>query len=686
MEDFLPDEETPVEAPSLDLSALVGRAVDEAKEFIDQELSKDRAEAAEYYAAEPFGTEKEGRSQVISTDVRDTITAILPSILRVFFGHERVVEYAATDAASVQAAEAATAYVENVVLEQDNPGFVVFHSWFKDALLKRLGFVKSYVEVETLPPIVEQAPVSTPEEAAMLGATEVVAQPDGTLLATITRENVKRRIRIEPVPPEEMLFPREARDPDKTLFIAQRRELTKSQLRELGVSEEDIEEAGAAASDVRYNEERLARNKYEGYEEEMELDDASRKLEYVEAYIRVDMDGDGIAELRRVCTLGAGRRVVMDEPVDSQPFSILCPDPEPHTLIGHSIADRTMDIQWVKSHLMRAMNDSLSLAVVPRIAYVEGRANINDILNDEVGAPIRMDAPGMVSPLTQPFVGKEAFPVLEYWDKVKEQRVGMLPANVDADAMQSSTKSAVDATVQAAHQQVEMICRIFAETGVKHLFRRVFSLMQAHFPEAEQWGNLTVKVNVASATPDERKVQVLSAIKETQEGILQLLGPANPLVSLPQYANTLHDMVALMGRRDSDRYFNRLSPDWQPPAPDPNQPPAPDPNMELVKVEAERMKLEHERKVAELQMKVQEMELKLADQQARLELDRQRVMLEDDRARDLAATNAALEQAKIEAQLAAKMDEMEMRRQVEQYRVDANADVAREKARNTSTE
>ena len=113
----------------------------------DSALSNDRAEAINYYLGEPFGNEIEGRSQVVSYDVLDTIEAALPQLLKIFVAGDRVVTFDPKSPEDQEAADQESDYVNHVVMEQ-NDGFKVFYVWFKDALLSKNGYVKVYAEEE----------------------------------------------------------------------------------------------------------------------------------------------------------------------------------------------------------------------------------------------------------------------------------------------------------------------------------------------------------------------------------------------------------------------------------------------------------------------------------------------------------------------------------------------------------
>ena len=280
---------------------------------------------------------------------------------------------------------------------------------------------------------------------------------------------------------------------------------------------------------------------------------------------------------------------------------------------------------------MRNMLDSLSLAIHPRVGVVEGQVNMDDVLNTEVGGVIRMRQAGAVQPFSIPFVGQAAFPMLGYLDEVRETRTGMSKASMglDADALQSTTRAAVAATVSAAQQHLELIARIFSETGMRALFKGILKLVVENQDRARvvrlrnQWvpidprswdANMDVEIDVAlGGGTEEQKVAVLSSIAQKQEQILQTMGPQNQLVTPSQYRNTLVRIVQASGYKNADEFFS--NPAMMPPPPQP-PPPPPDPAMILAEVERQKI-------MADIQIK-----------QAELELKRQQMLLEDDRARD----------------------------------------------------
>jgi hypothetical protein len=313
-----------------------------------------------------------------------------------------------------------------------------------------------------------------------------------------------------------------------------------------------------------------------------------RRVLYIEAYSRVDFDGDGIAELRKVCCMGGGYKVVRNLPASYIPFADFPCDPEPHTspLEAMSIFDITRDLQEIKSEILRNTLDSLAQSIHPRTAVVEGQVNIDDVLNNETGAIIRMRAPGMVQPLTTPFVGQAAFPMMEYMDQIKEDRTGMSKAamGLNADLFKGILFLAT------THQDKARMVRM----------RNEWVQIDPRFWDV----GMDANINIALGNGDtNEKLQALMMIMSKQEQILQQLGPTNPLVTPQQFSNTLRKIVELSGFKDATSFFQNIPADYVPPTPQQK----PSPEEVLAQVQAESIKADIQKKAAELELKRQQM-------------------------------------------------------------------------------
>ena len=679
-----------------ELQGVLKSEMDDAKDFIDQ-IDEDRADATDYYLGNSPTAQSSMQSEFVSTDVRDSVLFMLPSIMRTFFGTNKIVEFIPNGPEDIDLAKQQTDYI-NYVIQQKNPGFKVIYDAFKDALIRKTGFVKAYWddsitasthEYTGLSPEAYQAITLDPnvevieEKAEMESITimnpetgeEMTQETPASFDVKIRRIKPKDQVVIEAVPTEEILISRHARDLNSSPYVAHRMVKTVSDLVAMGYDKEQMEQfagSGTTVDEDSYDIEE-ARNPYADFTGVDRADTNSKSVLYVEHYVFYDLDGDGIDERIRVCTVGNGLNIVNATPWDDLPITLFCPDPEPHTSIGSCPADYLMPIQAAKSQIMRDTLDSLGHAIFPRMGIVEGQVNIDDVLNTDIGQPIRMRAPGMVQPFSVPFVGKEAFPVLSYLDEAKENRTGVSKASagLNAEALQSTTSAAVSATMSGAQGRVELICRHFAD-GMKDLFKLVNSLVIKHqegqdmmrlnnefIPiDPRYWDadkDMVINVGI-SKNSDEEKFQVLTAMAQKQEQILQTLGPNNPLVNLQQYANTLTKMIEMAGFKDATTFINTEVP------PMPPQPPAeekPDPAAMLAQAEA--MKAQNQAQKAIIDA----------------ETDRMKIIMDDDRQRDEHEANLKLKIAELQAKYGAQVNVAEINAIMERDR-----EVIRQQAKN----
>jgi hypothetical protein len=654
-----------------ELQGIVSAELEDAVSYIDSDVSPIRAKGTEYYRGDPFGNEEDGRSQVVAMEVRDTVSAMLPSLMKVFFSSENVVEYVPRGPEDVAGAQQATDYA-NYIFSADNNGFMTTYALFKDSLVRKCGIAKYYwedveeVKIEEYSGLDDQTvqilmqedaevkivvsypdplmPMQPPQVDPMTSPPMQMQQP--MLHDVQIKRNIKDgRIRIMAVPPEELILDRRARSFDDAAIIAHRQMATVSDLIGMGYDQEEIEE-NISSTDLDSNDEYLARQPLSTtMGAGSSLNPMQQRVLYVEAYMRVDFDGDGIAELRKICCMGSGYTMVRNLPASYIPFVDFPCDPEPHTspLEAMSIFDITHDIQEIKSEIMRNTLDSLAQSIHPRTAVVEGQVNIDDVLNNETGAIIRMRAPGMVQPFSSPFVGQAAFPMLDYMDQMREDRTGMSKAamGLDPDALQSTTKAAVSATVSASQSRLELQARILAE-GMKKLFKGILYLMTTHQDKPRmvrlrnEWvqidprvwdAGMDVNVNIGLGNGDtNEKLAALNIIMQKQEQIMAQFGPMNQIASLPMYIRTLQKAIELSGYKDASSYFNTLPTDFQMP----QEQPKPTPEEVLAQVQAQSIQADIQKKAAEL------------------ELQREKMMRDDDYRRDQLAQDLLLKKYELE--------------------------------------
>lgn len=599
-----------------ELQSIARSEIERAISYCDGVLAPKRKKATRYYRGDLFGNEEEGRSKVVSRDVRDSVQEILPDLIEVFFGGEQAVEFVPEGPEDVALAAQQTDYV-NYIVQQDNPGFTVIHSALKNALYNTLGAIKWWYDDSVR---VTYHQMTGLEEVA-LGAVvqeegvEVIAvtpRQDGTTFdVEIKRRTKQGRVKIMAIPPEELIFTPDARSETDVAYIGHRSLKTVSDLVAMGYDHEMVEDHIHNSNEVGVTSERQTR---QPGSDAFSTDATARKVLYVEGYMEVDYDGDHIAELRRVCTMGDAYEVVDNTPVDSVDMAVFCIDPEPHSMVGHDLADQTMDIQLIKSSVTRGMLDSLALTLDPRTEAVEGMVNLEDLMNPEVGGVVRVSQPGQIRDRITPFVGKEALSILAFLDDMRDSRTGQHNMALSADALQSTTASAVSAQVEAAVKRKKLIARTLAEGPMKRMYSGILRLITKHQDAPRmvrlrnEWvqvdprvwnANMDVSVNVGLGGLTQEKLAVLRETLAFQREVLTSLGPTNDAVSLGHVLNTVKEMLALNGEKDPTKFFNPLPLDYQPPPPP--EPPK-DPAQILAEVEIQKMQTDAQLDAAKLRL------------------------------------------------------------------------------------
>lgn len=641
----------------IEFQGIVRNEIEQALGHYDTEYSQDRIDAMDYYLGEPFGNEQPDRSQVVSTEVSDTIEHIMPSLMRIFTQSEEYVRFAPHGPEDVAVAEQASDYC-NWVINNDNRGFEIMHNWFKDALILKNGVVKFYWDEKTDIETEEYADLNDEELTIILADPEVeiveqdertigedMVTPDGMVIPApvlydikVKRTKTDGKVCIENVPPEEFLITSRAKSLEDADFVAHRSSMSVSDLVQMGYSRDEIEKY-AGVSDVETSEERTSRfEDLEGGAPYDSLDPTMRDVLVTECYIRSDYDGDGVAEFRRVLTVGNGYHVLENEECDQIPFAILSPILMPHRAIGRSVAELVMDVQLIKSTLMRQLLDNIYNTNNARVVAVEGQVNLDDLLTNRPGGIVRTRTAGAVQPLQVPEVSSSVFPALNYMDSVREQRTGISKQSMglDADALQSTTATAVAAMQAASQGKIEMIARVFAETGVRALFRGILHLVTKYqnkekiirlrnnfvTMDPRQWDNMyDVQINVGLGTGQrEQQLATLFQIAAKQEGIMATMGPNNPIVTPIQYRNTLSKIAELSGFKDASEFFQ--DPRNAPPPPPQEQGPNPQMQMEMAKAENE-LALKREKMQLELQFEREKMAAELDLRRQELEFERQ---------------------------------------------------------------
>jgi hypothetical protein len=696
-----------------DLKSILQAEIDDAIGFIESETVEQRKQALEAYLRQPYGNEVEGKSSIVTGEVAEAIDGALPSLVRIFTGSDDIVVFEPQGPKDEASAKQATQYC-NWVFSRDNAGVAILHDWFKDALLQKNGIVKAYWEdkeditkeryfdlsndelamlmSDESMEIVEQdttefpifdpmgQPVIDPMGMPVMGATHNVV---------VQQKKKSGKVTIENVPPEEFLISKKARTIADSPFVAHRQMLTRSTLIAMGFNKDQVESLQMGDA-LAYTPERVARYSAGEQPYQVQTDDPSmQEIEVFECYVKTDIDGKGIASLVQV--FYASNEILEDEKgkemveeVDYVPFHSICPIPIPHKFFGNSLADRTVDLQLIKTTITRQMLDNLYLTNNARVVAVEGQVNLDDLLTSTAGGVIRAKSPNAVQQLVVQNVANQAFPMLQYLDTVQSKRTGVSDASqgLDPSILQNVTAAAVASMQQAGAGKIELMARIFAETGVKSLFQGILHLlckyqdkarmvrMRGEFVEFDPrtWANqYDVSINVGlGAGNRQEQMAMLSMVLAKQEQLIGQYGPANPYVSPAQYRGTLGRMVEIAGFKDSAEFYKAITPEQDQalsnPPPQQQQMP-PDIQALMAKTQAE-IQANQAKAQADLQMQQQQMQIDM-------EMAQQKAALEMQLMREKEMAKLQLEREKQQAYFALKQQEFEAEAQLKAMKIGA---------------
>lgn len=745
-----------------ELLAITGNEIRQSIGYRTGRLSEARRKNLQYYLGKAVGDlappEVEGRSSVVDSSVHDTVEWMLPSLIKTFTGGDSVVEFAPQQEQDEEAAKQATDYV-NYVFYRQNAGFQLLNTWFKDALLSKVGILKvmwdeSVVEareeynnladaelqiisdddeveiiehtskpdeddaeqrvkaIEQLSQQLMQAqqapPIQSPQglmpnpqaQQAIQAISAQIQQIQSAPVVMVHDIAVKRtketkQVKIYNVPPEEFLINRDAKSIEDARFVAHQVLRTLSDLKAAGYKNvDDLTSDDVQATMSAERVERITFNDESGFQagaNDVPGDKTQTQIWITECYMRVDADGDGIAEWRKITR--AGNRLLDNEECDCPPFVSITPIPLPHQFFGLCPADQALEIQKQKTAVMRAVLDNLYLSVNGRYFAVDGQVNLDDLLTSRPGGVVRVKQANVVGRLDQ---GQgnlaDGYQLLDYLELQKEQRTGLMrnTQGVNPDAM-NQTATGINIMTNRADSRIELIARQFAETGVKDLFKLILKLICQHQDkeatirvsgkwvsiDPRAWRNqydMTINVGLGTGNKDQEVNHLMALIQsQAQAAPMGIVTPDNVFAAHNKLSQAL-------GFKQEGLFFS-----------DPSSPetklkmPPPPPNPEQMKIEGakqlEQMKqaaaAQHNQFQSEKDMQALQMTTQLQDQQHEREMQRD---MEIERNKQEMQARDSQFQAQLEAQKEAQRMQMEEAskeadRQLKKYIADLGAQV-----------
>lgn len=614
VEDVAAEDER-VEMSDDELLATLGAMEADAITAMELDASDTRSTVMEYFFGLPLGNEELGRSQAISTDVMDGILGMLPDILEPFVASDEVVEFEPESAKDEEGAAQETAYI-NKVLER-NDKFAFLYQWVFEGLAQTNGVVQyAWDKVQQVQ--IERYEGLTQAQMMMLASDPSVEvlehraeplpgwQPDPMQPMTappMMHDAVVRERRgtgrpaLFNVPPEEFIISSDATswNPKRATMCGRRREITVSQLRQMGFEVDD--DAPDSDGDIlRSSAEFLARHVNSlAFGDLPDDGGAGRKLLVRDYYPLIDFDGDGIAERRRVMYVGT--QILLNEEVEEPPFSAWTPYIIPHRYLGVCPGEQLLDVQVQKTALVRMSLDSVYQANQGRHLVARG-VDWDDLMNNPVGGFIKVEADnvaGKVQEISSTPVHQITLPMIEYLDAAKESRTGYSKqaAGLDANAIRQMTAFGAAEVTDAARKRAKMIARTFAETGLKDLMISLHGLVKRNATQPDvvklrgqyidvdprNWRTRTaMTVNVGLGTGSKQvTLQGLQFLLTAQKEALQI-GLSTPT----HVYNALAEVTRALGFKNTHKFWqNPSEPGAKPP------PQKPDPAIEAAKIQAE---------------------------------------------------------------------------------------------------
>ncbi|WP_319499324.1 hypothetical protein [uncultured Cohaesibacter sp.] len=631
------------------LKSILDKKISAAEKYDDETQSEDREKALEYYRGEMSDLEpEEGRSSAKSLDVADAVEWIMPDMMQIFCGSGQPMKALPTGAEDEELANQQTDGT-NWFFMNECRGYWVIHDLCHDALLQRNAVGKVWRD---------QTPVITIEEYEDLDPmrwAELVNSPNVEVLEDTEKEDgthdlkikvikSKGRQRVEVLPRENFLISAEATSIEDTNFAADKTLETRSDLRErFADNPEALKRIDNLNSFGGFDDDDANESREKDYSwGEESADNSMDEIEIYECYVKADANEDGIAEwLQVVVSGGQGARVILsvEEWDDDLPYFDVTALRVPHRFAGRSLADSTIEIQAVKTALLRGALDNIYWQNNPeREVNVSAMDDdgIDRLNNRQFGNSIPVTEPNSVRYLTLPYFANQTFDAMEQMDRIAANRTGVSASSkgLDAEVLQNQSATANNNMMSAARSKAVFFARNMAEGGIQRMFKILMRLIAKYEDQRlirlkgnwkpidpRVWNmdmDVSVDVGLGSGTR-ERDMAILQMILARQEQMVREYGPDNPIVPFDKLLETFSKLIEAGGLRNPEQYYNDVPADqlqqWfaqfkqsQQPQADPAK--MADIQLKQAQQQAE-IQLKREQMQAELQLKREQMQLEM---------------------------------------------------------------------------
>ena len=453
-------------------------------------------------------------SDLVSTDVADTIEWALPSLMKVFTGSDEVITIAGVTEEDDTKAETMQELLV-YQLQRQNKFFPILYNWMKDALITGMGIIKCYWE-RTEGYTTEQTTLNN-EALQALQQTGVpivsIEGPDiyGDFVVTYQSPYyVKNAPKIENILVSDFIYSSDAKSLEEANFVAQKRKVTMSYLREreaqgVYANIDEIKTEDFRQSKIESPIEQVIGDKYNDLTFNQE-DKARLEVVIYECYTKMDINGDGILEDMIITICGDTIIRIEQNYMGRHPFFTISPTKDPHRIwVKRSYAELIGELQDLKVALTRQIMHNVALNNDPKMLLAEDAINIDDYIQGR--KVIRMKSGHSLSEVAMPMpvhpLSPQTFQFLEYIEGQKENRTGITRYNQGLDANSlNKTATGISAILGQSSQRLELIARMFAETGIYELFRFMVSLNQKFIDQNTviRLTNKSLKINPEDLT------------------------------------------------------------------------------------------------------------------------------------------------------------------------------------------
>lgn len=566
-----------------DLVKLLKQGLMNSAGWENDEISQDRVSALNYYHRRERGDEVTGRSTTVSGDVSASVEANLAQSLDAF-STDNIVEFDALDEQDEPQAQFETDVVTHYVMKTQN-GFLQLAVAIKEALLLRNGFIKVWVDVFT------QKRTRTFDSVAPEAVEALLAKHQAELISYDRSKRVlklrvvrtHKKFRAEAV--EWVYYPKDwdSFDLQECPFVAQRHIDSRSELVRMGISKEKVDGLRAMPSDTRdsVGKARNVRGASPAPASNANTADRSMDLiEWFEAYVLIDVDGDGIAERRCLKFTYDDGKVLEDEACYLVPYAPGTALLNPHRLTGISDYDKLRHTQDEHTGLKRALYDNVNTVTKNRVAYFDDCANADDVGDGRPNGGIRVKRkPGItdVRQAVAPFaVPDNSANILANIEAIKRERseLGGAALDLQTGAMQIGGdrmgSQGLDRAYSVMEQLAAMKTKIIAATLIRSTFLLAHATLREYFTEAvsikregrwetatpSEWkprDRITVKIGMS---PGER-ARMAQALRQMLNDQVQLAGQGmdEVLVNSERFYRLLMAWARVVDIRNPEQFW-----------------------------------------------------------------------------------------------------------------------------------